>query len=274
MPERSQGADCRRKRNKTDRFHVENGLFYVPSSLYGPCGGKYRRTPGRSALAEKNRGLFGWIADKVNEITGRINDAYDEIDLSDDIGVYEAARIFQRSENEIRERWNKLLVTANENKQAEQMTGKKISAENGRVQNMAWNKPRFEKSVDDWISKGKKRGRNFFVGTTSAPLHSVGVPNMGIRWTSGSMLHSQNLHPEISDTVLKQVPDILERPIVIMESNTQVNSLTMLGEVYGENHIPVMAALYLDLSPDGLSVEEIGISNAYTKTREDAPPSI
>lgn len=97
---------------------------------------------------------------------------------------------------------------------------------------------------------------------------------MGIRWTSGSMLHSQNLHPEISDTVLKQVPDILERPIVIMESYTQVNSLTMLGEVYGENHIPVMAALYLDLSPDGLSVEEIGISNAYTKTREDAPPSI
>ncbi|MBQ3480860.1 MAG: hypothetical protein IJH48_00765 [Oscillospiraceae bacterium] len=131
MPERSQGADCRRKRNKTDRFHVENGLFYVPSSLYGLCGGKYRRTPGRSALAEKNRGLFGWVADKVNEITGRINDAYDEIDLSDDIGVYEAARIFQRSENEIRERWNKLLVTANENKAAENVTGKKISAGKG-----------------------------------------------------------------------------------------------------------------------------------------------
>ena len=82
-------------------------------------------------LAEQNRSLFGWIADKVNEITGRINDAYDEIDLSDDIPVYEAARIFQRAENEIRERWNKMLVTANENKQAEQMTGKKISADKG-----------------------------------------------------------------------------------------------------------------------------------------------
>lgn len=79
-------------------------------------------------LAEKNRGLFGWVVDKINEITGNINKAYEEIDLSDDIGVYEAARIFQRSENEIRERWNKMLVTANENRQAEQMTGKKISA--------------------------------------------------------------------------------------------------------------------------------------------------
>ena len=91
-------------------------------------------------LAEQNRSLFGWIADKVNEITGRINDAYDEIDLSDDISVYEAARIFQRAENEIRERWNKMLVTANENKQAEQMTGKKISANKGGVQQMAIDK--------------------------------------------------------------------------------------------------------------------------------------
>ena len=82
-------------------------------------------------LAEQNRSLFGWIKDKIDEITGNINDAYDEIDLSDDLDVYKAARIFERSFDEIRERWNKMLETANENKAAEKITGKKISADGG-----------------------------------------------------------------------------------------------------------------------------------------------
>lgn len=91
-------------------------------------------------MAEQNRSLFGWIKDKINEITGNIDKAYDEIDLNDNLDVYQAARAFQRSEAEIRERWNKMLEIANENKRAEQIMGKKISVEGGRVQNMAIDK--------------------------------------------------------------------------------------------------------------------------------------
>ena len=88
-------------------------------------------------LAEENRTLFGWIKDKIDEITGSINAAYEEIDLSDDLDVYKAARAFQKAQAEIRERFNNILLTANANKGAEKITGKKISADGGRVQNMA-----------------------------------------------------------------------------------------------------------------------------------------
>lgn len=84
-------------------------------------------------LAEQNSKLYNWVADKVNEIMDHINKGYKEVDINDkDVELYEAARIFQRNGEEIRERLNKMLITANENKQAEQMIGKTVPVESNK----------------------------------------------------------------------------------------------------------------------------------------------
>ena len=74
----------------------------------------------------------------------------------------------------------------------------------------------------------------------------------------------------MSDDVLSQVPDILERPIIVMESKTQPNRLTMFGEVYGDNGVPVMAVLeLLPTSRGGYELNELKLVNAYTKGSEN-----
>lgn len=81
-------------------------------------------------------------------------------------------------------------------------------------------------------------------------------------------------HPEISIDVIKQVPDLLERPIIVMASETKPNRLTMFGEVYGENGLPVMAVLELLPTKKGIALDELKVVNSYTKAPENAEPDI
>jgi len=65
--------------------------------------------------------------------------------------------------------------------------------------------------------------------------------------------------------IMKQVPWIPERPIVIMESLTVPGRLTMFGEVFGTDGYPILAVL--ELNPKGGKgyVDTLTIVNAYTK---------
>jgi len=88
-------------------------------------------------LARQNMTLAEKITDWISETAEKIKAAFEDVDLNDDISIYEPARAIAGVMDEVQELWDKALLAANENYNAEQATGKKNTAENGRVQRMA-----------------------------------------------------------------------------------------------------------------------------------------
>ncbi len=124
----------------------------------------------------------------------------------------------------------------------------------------------YESEYDRWIADGKKPQKPLYVGTTSEALKSIGAKDAKIYWNTTKINSIQKNHPFMTDGVMKQVPQILENPILIMESKTQPNRVTMYGEVYAENGIPVMAVLELaPRSNKGYELQNMVIANAYNK---------
>jgi hypothetical protein len=60
---------------------------------------------------------------------------------------------------------------------------------------------------------------------------------------------------------------ILEYPILIMESKTQPNRVTMYGEVYNDNGLPVMAILELLPVEDRLVIDDMQkVNSAFDRS--------
>lgn len=123
--------------------------------------------------------------------------------------------------------------------------------------------PDFEAQYDRW---DKKNNRGYFkVGTTSEALKSIGIEPSEIYWDKAKIIKIQKDHPDMTDSVIKQVPQLLENPMIVMQSQTVVNRIVALGEVYADGK-PVLCAL--ELRPKN-NKNEIGnfvkIASAYSK---------
>lgn len=124
--------------------------------------------------------------------------------------------------------------------------------------------PEFEKKYDQWDKKTS--GFSFRVGTTSKVLQQLGVDNRKIWWDASKIKKIKVDHPAMTDTVIKQVPNILENPILVMESKTKQGSLTLFGEVYDQKNNPVLAVLLLNPTDrGGNSLNILKVASAYGK---------
>ncbi len=124
--------------------------------------------------------------------------------------------------------------------------------------------PNFSSAIDAWDQN--KTGFRFRVGTVSEPLRSVGVDPKEIYWDSSKIKRILSEHPQMTIDVIKQVPNILENPILVMESNTVSGRLTLFGEVYDSAGSPVLAVLELSpKSKNGRDLDIIMIASAYGK---------
>lgn len=85
-------------------------------------------------LARQNMSLAERISDWISETAKKIKAAYKSVDLNDNVEIYEAARAISGVMDEAQKLWDKALLAADENYNAEQATGKKNTAENGGVQ--------------------------------------------------------------------------------------------------------------------------------------------
>lgn len=124
--------------------------------------------------------------------------------------------------------------------------------------------PKFESEYDKWDKKSSRF--SFLLGRTSSVLKSVGVRDANIRWDASKILKIKENHPAMTDEVIKQIPNILETPILIMNSKTVSGRLTLFGEVYDANGAPVLAVLELNpTSNNGKSLNLIKVASAYGK---------
>ena len=126
-------------------------------------------------------------------------------------------------------------------------------------------KERFARELDAW--DGQSKGKEFTVGHTSEVLLSLGVPDADINLLSDKVLKIQKKHPAMTDTVIKQIPDIVENPVVVMKSRTVADRLTLFGEVMDANGAPVLAVIDTSLkAKDGnIDVEVVRLNSAYGK---------
>ena len=139
----------------------------------------------------------------------------------------------------------------------------------------------FAKNVDA-IDLGVTWSKRIRVGATSEVLKSIGVKDQNIYWDSGKIRkilqkHSaENFRAGIDDSIMtreiiKQVPQVLESPIVVLHSDTSRNAdyasrIYMFGEVYDQTGKPVDVSLeLLPTSRGGLEMDNIVVMSAYGK---------
>lgn len=127
----------------------------------------------------------------------------------------------------------------------------------------------FKSEVDSWYNDNEqfeKSGGFFKVGKTSDALKSIGVKDQNIVWDKAKIKKILNDHEEMTIDEIKEVPNIIENPIIVMQSKTRLNSITLFGEVYADG-MPVLAAM--QLSPTGKSGRVLNmskISSAYGRS--------
>ena len=121
----------------------------------------------------------------------------------------------------------------------------------------------FEQEYDNWDKKDPLY--HFKVGETSKVLQDLGVKKQDIIWDSSKIVKIKAKHPEMTDSIIKQVPNILEDPIIVMRSKTNSDRMTMFGEVYAANGKPILAVLELHPTKGTVELDEIKIASAYGK---------
>lgn len=126
----------------------------------------------------------------------------------------------------------------------------------------------FSKNLDEWIKSGKKGGGYFRIGTTSEALQSIGVKDYEIFWDKTKIAAIMSKHPEMTQSIIAQVPQILENPVMVLQSNTVTNRVMVFGELKTADGSPVMVALELrPQNKHGEIMDFAKVASAYGRTQ-------
>lgn len=126
----------------------------------------------------------------------------------------------------------------------------------------------FITKYDNWDKK--KREGNFVLGKTSIALRNVGLEERNIVMDKSKILQIQNDHCEMTDIIIKQIPTILEKPILILSSksaaNINNNRIVVFGDVFDIKNKPVLVAIELNPAENNTNINKIyKIASAYGK---------
>ena len=132
----------------------------------------------------------------------------------------------------------------------------------------------YESYADDisqWVRDGKPNGMVFVLGNTGPVLQGLGAVERDIYLTSDKLNVIQKDHPEVSDSTIKKIPQILEDPILILRSKGHGKSgsnrrMVVIGAVKADNGQPLLTILDLRPYEKGFLVDDMQkVNSAYTK---------
>lgn len=207
-------------------------------------------------FAGEHKSIAEKIIDFIREFVAMINKAFDKYFVNDNAYIRDSVMSDVDYMNKIAD----MLWTGVDKAVENYRFG--VGAEN--VETKYSVNPKFESEYDKWDKKSSRF--SFLLGRTSSVLKSVGVRDANIRWDASKILKIKENHPAMTDEVIKQIPNILETPILIMNSKTVSGRLTLFGEVYDANGAPVLAVLELNpTSNNGKSLNLIKVASAYGK---------
>lgn len=128
----------------------------------------------------------------------------------------------------------------------------------------------YQKRIDSW--DGETEGFSFIMGETPSYLSSIEINgskigNRQVRIDATKIKTILQTHPEMTKEVIRNLPYLLNDPIIVLDSKTVKDRLILLGEVYA-NGKPVMMALEINPSTrHGTStyVDIIKVASAYAR---------
>ena len=121
--------------------------------------------------------------------------------------------------------------------------------------------PEFVSRLDAWDQQTE--GFAFVIGNTSEALKKAGVPDKQIRMDASKMKKLLNKHSGMTIDILKQIPELLENPVIVIDSKSKNNSKIVMGELYDDNDKLVTTVLLLaPSSRSGNVLDMIKISSA------------
>lgn len=132
----------------------------------------------------------------------------------------------------------------------------------------------YKKEIDEWYNNTTKEQRlkslgRFLIGRTSDVLKSINVKDYNIYFGKSKIQKILNKHQDMDIEFIKQVPEILEKPIVIMDSVTRSDSLVILGDLISKEGEPVIVSLLVDPKNKSGIIQDFGIiTSAYGKKIE------
>jgi hypothetical protein len=236
----------------------------------------------RSAFLEERTALRNEYSDEVlNRISDAADAAYDA--LKAEIGTEEVTRywnalaaasptfesptgIYMNTAGEIeaRDAANRRGMTAEERRKTPpdvRRSGVFFAEGGGAAFSI---NPDFYQQFDQW----DKRSMNgyFVLGKPSKALLEAGIPDNRILMDKSKIVSVMNEHNLSADTI-RQLPEMIENPVMIMKSLTDTNSWVVYGELYDADGEPVLAAIHSGVRGRGSDLEIVNkIASAYSRS--------
>ncbi len=168
-------------------------------------------------MAKRDYGTAKLFLDSIKDIGNKIKTSFGKESAS---GIEEGARLLERA-----------LGMRNPLQQA-------LSVQYSIDEN-------FINNYNKWVENGRPDRQTLTVGKTSEALKSINVKDQEIKWDTSKINASLKKHKYLNDGILKQIPNLLENPIIVMQAKEFDSRITMFGEVYDTDGLPIMAVLEL-----------------------------
>ncbi len=134
---------------------------------------------------------------------------------------------------------------------------------------------RFAADFDNWMNtttqeQRAKDGGRFLIGHTSNQLKQANVDDYDI-YFGKSKIARILLNLEMTPQIIKEVADVIEAPVIVMDSKTVPGSITMFGNSKTANGKPVMVSMLLHPTTKTGEILDYGVvTSAYGRRTNNA----
>ena len=129
----------------------------------------------------------------------------------------------------------------------------------------------FRDEIEKWRKDGRPDDETFILGSTGDVIQGLGAIESDIYMLGEKINTILDAHPEITLEEIKKIPQILENPILILESRNVGRSsantrMVLFGSVKAKNGLPVTTILDLRPVENHLVIDDMQkVTSAYTK---------
>lgn len=131
-------------------------------------------------------------------------------------------------------------------------------------------KETFRQNIDQWEREGRPQDEVFAVGVAGDIVQGLGAQESTVRLYGEKVDRILHDHPEITLKEIKQIPQILDDPAVVLKSKYRGGDnsrLIFIGDVKAQNGLPVMVILDVDSADKQIRLGSIEkVASVYTKT--------
>ena len=231
-----------------------------------------------AAQSEENRGFVKRFKQWLSKLMERLRSYYRNVEPESD-AAKEFGKFDQKVKQMLADKFVDMSMDAGEKLSTIKAAGmtQKITTGEGSDVRFSINK-NFYHQLNNW--DGKTVGFSFTLGDTSEALQKAGIPKKKIKWDATKICALLAKHNGMTIDTVQKVPELLEHPVIIIDSKQSNNSKIVMGELYDEHGKVVTVVLLLTpTSKKGNVLDVIKVSSAEGRshiqslfTYEDGTP--